>query len=259
MAKSTMGMGQFRGKVGGLVFAKGDAGEQIVRQYQPVVRNPRSDAQMSQRAKINLAGQISRLFSKSDVYPFGNSGRTRRGNFNKSLIEAITVVKAGADFKASLNYANIILSKGPVNLTFQSQPILNLQGEDININFRIYIDSGSFADGDIADLYIMLFKEGDSTYQPSVIHLSSANQDFTIVPGADAINTQVYVPTILAGAGVFASVYAVVKRPNASLSMTTDPMGGSNSEIHADISTSDILSGLNFSNSLYIGTLELAQ
>ena len=68
MAKSTNGLGQFRGKLGGAVFAV-NAGEQIVRQYQPQVANPRTAAQLTQRAKMNLTGKLSAIVRNSAITP----------------------------------------------------------------------------------------------------------------------------------------------------------------------------------------------
>lgn len=47
------------GKLGSSVFAT-VAGQQIVRQYQPVVTNPSTEGQVEQRAKLKLASQLAR-------------------------------------------------------------------------------------------------------------------------------------------------------------------------------------------------------
>lgn len=47
------------GKLGSSVFAT-VAGQQIVRQYQPVVANPSTQAQVEQRAKLKLGSQLAR-------------------------------------------------------------------------------------------------------------------------------------------------------------------------------------------------------
>ena len=46
-------VGKGTGKLGASVFAI-SGGEQIVRQYNPVVSNPNTDAQVAQRAKLKL-------------------------------------------------------------------------------------------------------------------------------------------------------------------------------------------------------------
>lgn len=56
MAKGNMLLGQARGKVGSLVFARQD-GQQIVRSRAEVVRNPQTEAQMIQRILLNTVAQ----------------------------------------------------------------------------------------------------------------------------------------------------------------------------------------------------------
>lgn len=51
-------MGKGSGKLGSSVFAI-SGGEQIVRQYNPVVSNPQTDAQVAQRAKLKLMSQLA--------------------------------------------------------------------------------------------------------------------------------------------------------------------------------------------------------
>lgn len=56
------------GKLGSSVFAV-NSGVQIVRQYQPVVSNPSTEAQVEQRAKLKLASQLARDLKKSIAIP----------------------------------------------------------------------------------------------------------------------------------------------------------------------------------------------
>lgn len=56
MSKGNMLLGQARGKVGSLVFARQD-GQQIVRSRAEVVRNPQTEAQMIQRILLNTVAQ----------------------------------------------------------------------------------------------------------------------------------------------------------------------------------------------------------
>ena len=61
MAKGTIALGQFRGKVGGQVFRVVD-GKQVMQPYQPIVRNPETEPQQMQRAAIRSLGKLSRAF-----------------------------------------------------------------------------------------------------------------------------------------------------------------------------------------------------
>lgn len=59
MAKGTIALGQYRGKVGGQVLRVVD-GKQVMQAYQPSVRNPRTHAQQLQRAGMRKLGKMSR-------------------------------------------------------------------------------------------------------------------------------------------------------------------------------------------------------
>lgn len=111
MAKSTNGLGQFRGKLGGAVFAV-SAGEQIVRQYQPQVANPRTAAQLSQRAKMNLTGKLSAIVRNSAIMALGINSRERRSVFTSNILRNATVTIDGTKYTAAIAPENIIFSKG---------------------------------------------------------------------------------------------------------------------------------------------------
>lgn len=111
MAKSTNGLGQFRGKLGGAVFAV-NAGEQIVRQYQPQVANPRTAAQLTQRAKMNLTGKLSAIVRNSAIMALGINSRERRSVFTSNILRSATVTIDGTKYTAAIAPENIIFSKG---------------------------------------------------------------------------------------------------------------------------------------------------
>lgn len=111
MAKSTNGLGQFRGKLGGAVFAV-SAGEQIVRQYQPQVANPRTAAQLTQRAKMNLTGKLSAIVRNSAIMALGINSRERRSVFTSNILRNATVTIDGTKYTAAIAPENIIFSKG---------------------------------------------------------------------------------------------------------------------------------------------------
>lgn len=111
MAKSTNGLGQFRGKLGGAVFAV-NAGEQIVRQYQPQVTNPRTSAQLTQRAKMNLTGKLSAIVRNSAIMALGINSRERRSVFTSNILRNATVAIDGTKYTAAIAPENIVFSKG---------------------------------------------------------------------------------------------------------------------------------------------------
>lgn len=61
--KSTGLFGKNSGRVGGVVYSN-YRGQQIVRSYQPQVKNPNSKGQIEQRAKFKLVSQLGAAFGK---------------------------------------------------------------------------------------------------------------------------------------------------------------------------------------------------
>lgn len=111
MGKATNGLGQFTGKVGSVVFSVSD-GEQVVKAYQPNVKNPRTSAQLIQRAKINVAGKLSSIVPQSVILGLKGSGRKRRGIFLGNLLRAAQVAETNGTYTANIAPADIVLSKG---------------------------------------------------------------------------------------------------------------------------------------------------
>lgn len=111
MAKTAIGLGQFRGKVGGVVFSVSN-GEQVAKAYQPVVANPRTSSQLRQRAKMNLAGKISAIVRRDAINALGENNRMRRAAFLSNLMRNSAVVASGNDFAATIDPRLIVFSKG---------------------------------------------------------------------------------------------------------------------------------------------------
>lgn len=105
MAKTPNGLGQYSGKVGGVVYAVQN-GQQIVRSYQPVVRNPKSLSQRLQRAKANLVGQLSSVVPWQILEGLGANRRARRSRFLRLALNATTAQVSEAD-------ASVLLAKLP--------------------------------------------------------------------------------------------------------------------------------------------------
>lgn len=115
MAKATSGLGQFRGKVGSVVF-RVNQGQQIASAYQPAVRNPKSNLQTAQRNKMYLASQLSKEVPREDIIglaPMG-SARDRRTMFIKNIINNSTSTLEGEVFQSSINYLDVVFSNGKI-------------------------------------------------------------------------------------------------------------------------------------------------
>ena len=95
---------QFTGRAGTAVGYKGKNGKIVLRQYQPTVANPRTQAQMSHRAKMKLAAQVAGMLGEVGRAALVANGqrKTERGLLIKQLMQSIKVSADGS--KASLGY-----------------------------------------------------------------------------------------------------------------------------------------------------------
>ena len=114
MARATSGLGQFRGKVGSVVF-RVNQGQQIASAYQPSVRNPKSNLQTAQRSKMYLASQLSKLVPREDIIGLAPRGtaRDRRAMFVTNILDnSVTVLGDDQIFASSIKAELLSFSKG---------------------------------------------------------------------------------------------------------------------------------------------------
>lgn len=114
MAKFTKLLGSARGRVGGLVFSKGENGENYVRSYQPTVANPKTTIQKGQRAKMNLVGRMSAVTPMSVLAGMGGvNGRGRRSRFNSILLKAASIENSDpSQIVAKIEPTDVVFSEG---------------------------------------------------------------------------------------------------------------------------------------------------
>ena len=93
------------GKVGSMVYAT-VAGQQIVRQYQPVVANPSTDGQVENRAKLKLASQLASSVSK-DIAIKRDGLKSSRNQFISENYSRLLFSQG----QASINLNNVQLTK----------------------------------------------------------------------------------------------------------------------------------------------------
>lgn len=90
MAKASFSpLGQWRGKSGGQVY-RVRGGVQVVSNYQPSVTNPRTDAQLAQRAKFNLMTGMNRITPIKVLRGYAGTPAQKRAAFAKDLAKYIT-------------------------------------------------------------------------------------------------------------------------------------------------------------------------
>jgi len=96
---------QFTGRAGSAVGSKGKNGKILLRQYQPSVANPQTEAQMAQRARFKLSNQVASMLGHVGRVALVANGfrKTERGQLSKMLQKSIV---AGANSRtATLPYA----------------------------------------------------------------------------------------------------------------------------------------------------------
>ena len=113
------------GKMGSAVFVV-NSGTQIVRQHQPVIYNPNTSAQVSQRAKLKLIQQIGTAFDSVIAMPKKGLKRTR----NYFASRNIDIVHAYSDH-VEIEYEKIQLTAG--SIAFPAVHVENVGESSINI------------------------------------------------------------------------------------------------------------------------------
>lgn len=144
MAKVTFLQGKARGKVGGIVYRTEAGLGTIASEYNPSPRNPRTVAQTKQRAKMNLAGQISKVTPYAAFAGLASTRRNARSSFVSNLLHATSVNETTAQAKVS--YGDVILSVGrhlpvtPINniqtdsASHESTLVLGFDNTNLNAN-----------------------------------------------------------------------------------------------------------------------------
>lgn len=99
------------GRLGGHVLAVSN-GQQIVREYQPNVANPRTSLQKAQRAKVVLAGKLSQITPDAVIIGLAENKRDRRSEYTRTIIKNARVQEVGGEYTAVLLPGELIFSHG---------------------------------------------------------------------------------------------------------------------------------------------------
>lgn len=113
--KSTGLFGKNSGRVGGVVYSN-YRGQQVVRAYQPQVKNPNTKAQIGQRAKFKLVSQLGAVFGKQlkNSYISEDNRLTSRNAWVRRMLKK-TIYSGG---EASLPIEEIILTNARGGIYF---------------------------------------------------------------------------------------------------------------------------------------------
>lgn len=102
--------GKGTGKLGSSVFSV-NGGEQIVRQYQSVVANPNTEAQVDQRAKMKLMSQVAAALAP--ILAFRKAGlKSARNLFISKNFPSVTATEG----EAEVNIPNLQITQGSIGL-----------------------------------------------------------------------------------------------------------------------------------------------
>lgn len=125
--------GKITGKVGNTVFAI-DGGIQVARQYNPIVANPRTEAQQSQRLKVNLAGQLSKGIIPSAIEGLKGNRRQRRSALLSNLIkDVVTKQVTATGTHVTFDAAKLRLSDGVKGINFMVSYVI---GESVVMGMK---------------------------------------------------------------------------------------------------------------------------
>lgn len=133
MARQNHGpLSRAKGKIGGVVFQQYE-GMQISREYQPVVKNPQTQFQTTNRAEFKLASQtvgifkevINRRLAKFSIY-----ARMRRGAA-LSAIKRVATADSGEG--ATVAFESVVNAINQKSLTEYGAPTVNISNENVNV------------------------------------------------------------------------------------------------------------------------------
>jgi len=104
-------LSQWTSRIGGLVF-KVVNGKQVIMPYKKEVFNPRTKAQMSNRAKFALASMINKIVPKEVLVGMSPDRRSRRPLFSSNIIRHASVSTASGSVTATLDANDLVFSQG---------------------------------------------------------------------------------------------------------------------------------------------------
>lgn len=191
-------VGTGTGKLGSSVFAV-NAGEQIVRQYQPVVANPSTEGQVEQRSKLKLMSQLAAAYAT--VIAFRKDGmKSARNLFISKNIANVQI----DDETASINLPAIQLTPGTTGI-----PVISVSRDGTTaLNVALAADASKVC---ARVVYVAMKKTADGSLQyldSAVVETAGVDGTFagTLAYTADEVVVYAYGIKDLSAAA--AAIYA---------------------------------------------------
>lgn len=250
-------LGQWRGKTGGQVYRIRN-GQQIVSAYQPVVANPKTDAQLMQRTRFNLMTKLNGLFDTRLLNGFSTSKGIARAMFSKKIMPYIYAQQllgpGERKYRANIAPENIVFGPNAKNFikpteTLASHVALTAPGTQARLTFTNLSALFDVDDTKAKIRFVDVF--GSSVYGYSEVMVDAI--DGTIIEG---------VPATLDFEGVgWHRIYMQVLAPNDSTlnnfrgeSVVNE--GDLGDDVVADAGAS-YASAFTVGGSVYIGSIEV--
>lgn len=251
-------LGQWRGRTGGQVYRVRN-GQQIVSSYQPAVANPKSDAQLLQRAKFNLMTKLNALFDARLLNGYSSSKGVARAMFSKNLMPGIYAQLLDGPgerkYRANIAPVNIVFGPNKENFIKASQSVAShIQLAPAGTVARLtFTNLGGLFDVDASVARIRFVDVfGSSVFDYSEVMVDS-------IEGTTIANMQ---PTLdFSGTGVHRLYLQVLDADN---SLLNDFRGGSVVNAEAGDDNVIVESGASYASSYivggsyYIGSVEIA-
>lgn len=128
--------GGLSGKMGSAVFRQ-SGGQTVITQYQPIVKNPNSDGQQSQRAKFKLMSQLAAIMREGfgTMYVSSRPARgksTQRNVFTQINFPLVTTTETADGVRAEIPMEELKLTT-----SFRNLPTPELTATSGGIDFSI--------------------------------------------------------------------------------------------------------------------------
>lgn len=139
--------GYISGKVGSIVYMKGENGETYGRTYVANPMNPKSPAQLAQRAKMNLVGRISSITPKSLIASLGMSGRKNRSLFSKTLLNGADATLVSDEWVAKVAPETFMYARGAQALkSAAAAPVVQANGVSVSLTLSDAALAGKYGE-----------------------------------------------------------------------------------------------------------------
>ena len=139
--------GYISGKVGSIVYMKGENGETYGRTYVANPMNPKSPAQLAQRAKMNLVCRISSITPKSLIASLGMSGRKNRSLFSKTLLNGADATLVSDEWVAKVAPETFMYARGAQALkSAAAAPVVQANGVSVSLTLSDAALAGKYGE-----------------------------------------------------------------------------------------------------------------